>query len=613
MVALPNWGRLNIGRLLARAPALTSWAVFIVGALMSLLTWLWVSAKFDAAIQSPSTPPLLIMLAMMLAATILLALLVRQYGRLLRQDLALEHSAHALHQSKAETSAHISHLENVYAVVPVGLCLLDTEMRYIYINDRLAQIYDRTVEDHVGRTPREVLPSMADHIEPCFLYVIENEQPLENVEITETDVPQGEEPRSWVCSYHPARDGSGAIVGVVIATLDITSLKEAEQEKLELNAKLHATQKAEALGRLTGGVAHDFNNMLGVILGSLEFVKEKTADRPDVAQILQRIELAAEHSSGLVTQLLAFARQQPMSPRNTDIGEHVQQLLPLLERSIGENIEIRALTPPDLWSARVDPSLLGSAILNLVINARDAMPHGGKITIEVANAVLDENYTFSESEVVPGDYIAISVSDTGTGMPPDIIERAFEPFFTTKGSGKGSGLGLSMVFGFVKQSNGHAKIYSEMGHGSVVKLYLPRADAPDEKAPRAAPEPVARGNEKILVLEDDVLVRETAIRQLSALGYTVIEASDGADALRILDNTPDIDLLFTDVVMPGGLTGPDVAKMARTRRPTLKILFVSGYTDNAMADQGWLDSEMLLLQKPYRRADLAAKVRKALG
>jgi CheY-like chemotaxis protein len=241
------------------------------------------------------------------------------------------------------------------------------------------------------------------------------------------------------------------------------------------------------------------------------------------------------------------------------------------------------------------------------------MPRGGKITIEAANATLDENYTFNESEVVPGDYIAVSVSDTGTGMPPDVIERAFEPFFTTKGVGKGSGLGLSMVFGFVKQSKGHAKIYSEEGHGTVVKLYLPRADAAADTTPRAVAETLVHGNEKILVLEDDVLVRETAVRQLSALGYTVIEAGNGVDALRILDETPDIDLLFSDVVMPGGLTGPDVAKVALARRPALKILFVSGYTDNAMADQGWHDTEMLLLQKPYRRADLAAKVRKALA
>jgi signal transduction histidine kinase/CheY-like chemotaxis protein len=556
----------------------------------------------------------LVVLGMMLLATAMIAALVRQYVVSQNQQSALQRSTTELSETKAEASAHIAHLENVYAIVPVGLGLLDTAQRYIYINERLAGVYGKSVEEHIGRTPREVLPAMANLVEPYINFVLENGAPLESIEITESEpAEEGDVPRCWVCSFHPAHDAEGVLNGVVMAILEITSLKEAEQEKHELNTKLYQTQKTEALGRLTGGVAHDFNNMLGVILGSLEFVKEKTAGDPETAKILARIELAAEHSAGLIGQLLAFARQQPMSPRNADVAQCMENLLPLLQRSIGETMEVRISAAPDLWQARVDISLLGSAVLNLVINARDAMPRGGKITIELANAVLDESYSFNEHEVTPGEYVAISVSDTGTGMPPEIVERVFEPFFTTKEGGKGTGLGLSMVFGFVKQSKGHIKIYSEVGHGTVVKMYLPRAAAGATAAVAAAPAPLPQGNEKILVLEDDTLVRETAVRQLSALGYTILEASNGAEALSLIDAHPDIDLLFSDVVMPGGLTGPDVAKAALAKRPGLKVLFVSGYTDSAMADHGWSSTTMMLLQKPYRRADLAAKVRKALS
>ena len=567
----------------------------------------------DFVTQNTSLQPLLIFFAA-LALTIMSALILRQYTRLVTQDVRLARSETALRDTKEQASAHAAHIENVYEVVPVGLCLVDQEMRFLYGNERFVKMYGKTLLDYAGRTPKEVDAGFGERIEPFLKHVLETGQVLEGVEIVDSsphkDVPE----RSWVYTFHPSYDQHEKQIGAIIAALEITNLKEAEQEKLDLSKRLFVAQKTEALGRLTGGIAHDFNNMLGVILGTLEFLKEKVANDADASTLVARIETAAEHSSDLIRQLLAFARQQPLVAKNIDIKTRMENLMPLLRRSIDEDIEIHIFSAPDVWQARIDPSQLESAVLNLVINARDAMPNGGQITIEVSNAVLDDSYTVDEVEVSPGDYVAISVSDTGTGMSPETVARAFEPFFTTKEGGKGSGLGLSMVFGFIKQSHGHVKIYSEVGHGTAIKLYLPRSyDSSSLSESHHETAAVVRGNEKILLVEDDNLMRETAARQIKALGYSLLEANSGEAALQVLNDHPVIDLLITDVVMPGGMNGPELARRVLATRPDIKVMFVSGYTDNALIDRGWLEKGIQLLQKPYRRADLAAKIRQTLS
>ncbi|MHB1205742.1 MAG: ATP-binding protein [Rhodospirillaceae bacterium] len=553
--------------------------------------------------------------------TIMLVILLRQYGVLRDKDAVLDQTAGDLQSSRAAASAYMAHIETVYSIAPIGLCMFDLALRYVFVNERMARIYEKSPAELIGHTIGEVNPPMGERLRPFLDYVLAMGGALENVEILEDVALQdmesgGASPpshRAWLCSFHPAHDADGAVTGIVSAMLDVTNLKEAEQEKSDLAAQLFLAQKTEALGRLTGGIAHDFNNMLGVILGGLEFIKDTLPENPQIKSYVDRIELAAEHSTDLIRRLLAFARQQPLVPRDIRVGDTIVNLAPLLENSIDRNVEIRFVTAPDTWIARVDESQLGSALLNLVINARDAMPNGGKITIEVGNAVLDESYSAEDVEVYPGEYVSLAVSDTGTGMSPETIPRVFEPFFTTKEAGRGSGLGLSMVFGFVKQSGGHIKIYSELGHGTVVKLYLPRGVDDLPVAARSDAETAIRGGERILLVEDDALVRETATRQLESLGYSVVQAANGAEALHILKDDGGFDLLFTDVVMPGGMNGPAVAKSAVEMYPSLKVLFVSGYTNNAVIDHGWLPAGVHILQKPYRRAELAAKVRRVLA
>lgn len=562
----------------------------------------------DFITQNTSLQPLLIFFAA-LALTLMSALIFRQYTQLVTQD-----SATALRHTKEQVSAHAAHIENVYDVVPVGLCLVDEGMRCLYANERFVKMYGKTLLDYAGRTPKEVDVGFGERIEPFLKHVLETGQVLEGVEIVDSSPHKDVPKRSWVYTFHPSFDQHQKQIGAIVAALEITNLKEAEQEKLDLSKRLFVAQKTEALGRLTGGIAHDFNNMLGVILGTLEFLKEKVANDADASALVTRIETAAEHSSELIRQLLAFARQQPLVAKNVDIKTRMENLMPLLRRSIDEDIEIHIFSAPDVWQARIDPSQLESAILNLMINARDAMPNGGQITIEVANAVLDDSYTVDEIEVVPGDYVAISVSDTGTGMSPETVARAFEPFFTTKEGGKGSGLGLSMVFGFIKQSHGHIKIYSEIGHGTAVKLYLPRSYGFASSLETSTETiPIVHRNEKILLVEDDNLMRETAARQIKALGYSLLEANSGEAALHILSENPGIDLLITDIVMPGGMNGPELVRKVLATRTDIKVMFVSGYTDNALIDRGWLEKGIQLLQKPYRRADLAVKIRQTLA
>ncbi len=392
---------------------------------------------------------------------------------------------------------------------------------------------------------------------------------------------------------------------ILAAGRDVTGLREAE-------GQLRQAQKMESVGQLTGGVAHDFNNMLTVIIGSLDLAVERVS--PEMRPVIERSLKAAERGAGLVAQLLAFSRRQTLIPESLDCNRLASGMEDLLRRTLGEDIEIELKLAREPWPALADKGQVESALLNLTINARDAMPTGGKLTIETGNVHLDEDYAAHNAEVKPGDYAMLAVTDTGTGMPPEVVERAFEPFFTTKGVGKGTGLGLSMIYGFAKQSGGHLKIYSEVGHGTTVRLYLPRqsqgAAAAATASPAAADQP--GGGETILVVEDDADVRAFVAGQLRDLGYQVIEAMDGPSAKKILDSDQSIDLLFTDVVMPGGMTGRQLAEDAMRRGPNLKTLFSSGYTENSIIHQGKLDPGVNFLPKPFRRQDLALKVREAL-
>jgi signal transduction histidine kinase/CheY-like chemotaxis protein len=387
-------------------------------------------------------------------------------------------------------------------------------------------------------------------------------------------------------------------------------------QEIEANeAQIRQAQKMEAIGQLTGGVAHDFNNILTVITGTIEILGDAVKDRPHLSQITNMISAAASRGADLTQHLLAFARQQPLQPRSTDVNALVIDAARLLRPTLGEQIEIDSMLAHDSAPALIDPSQLSTAILNLAFNARDAMPNGGKLTLETRNVVLDENYASMNSEAKPGNYVMIAVSDTGDGIPRSLLDKVFEPFFTTKDVGKGSGLGLSMVYGFVKQSNGHIKIYSEEGHGTAVKLYLPQAvgvvDTP--VAETGVVTGGEHGDESILIVEDDALVREYVVTQVSRFGYHALTARNATEALAIIDGDERIDLLFTDVIIPGGMNGRQLATEALKRRPGLKVLYTSGYTENAIVHHGRLDAGVLLLPKPYLSSDLARMIRAALA
>ena len=384
-------------------------------------------------------------------------------------------------------------------------------------------------------------------------------------------------------------------------------------EKQAAEAHYRQAQKMEAVGQLTGGVAHDFNNILTVITGTIGILAEAVADRPELEAIARMIDEAAERGGQLTKHLLAFARKQPLQPREIDVNALVLETVKLLRPTLGEQIQIDPLLADDTWPALVDPNQLTTAILNLALNARDAMPNGGSLAVETKNVDLDQAYADMHVEVTPGSYVMIAVSDTGSGIAPKDLERVFDPFFTTKEVGKGTGLGLSMVYGLVKQSNGHIKIYSEQGHGTSVKLYLPRATGVDHGVTEMLPSTAVQGgHEAVLVVEDDALVRKYVLTQIRSLGYSTLEACNAAEALQVIDSAADIDLLFTDVIMPGAMNGRQLVDEALKRRPSLKTLFTSGYTENAIVHHGRLDSGVLLLAKPYRKPELARMIRMAL-
>lgn len=376
---------------------------------------------------------------------------------------------------------------------------------------------------------------------------------------------------------------------------------------------LRQAQKMEALGQLTGGVAHDFNNLLQVIAGNLQLISKDLAGNEHAKRRVANALAGVERGAKLASQLLAFGRKQALEPKVVNIGRFVSGIEDMLRRTLGEAIEIETIRGGGLWNVSVDPAQVENALLNLAINARDAMEGHGKLTIEVGNAFLDDNYARLHSDVEAGQYVMLAVTDTGSGMSPEIIDQVFEPFFSTKPVGKGTGLGLSMVYGFVKQSSGHVKVYSEVGHGTTIKLYFPRVHQQEDQLASPDSGPVTGGPETILVAEDDEQVRETVVEMLIDLGYRVLRAKDAAAALTIIESGIHIDLLFTDVIMPGPLRSVDVARQAKVRQPQMAVLFTSGYTENSIVHGGKLDLGVELLSKPYTRDALARKLRHVLN
>ena len=409
------------------------------------------------------------------------------------------------------------------------------------------------------------------------------------------------------------RSSEGELIGFAKITRDITARQEAAAALKQAEMALYHAQKMETIGKLTGGVAHDFNNLLQVISGNLQLLTREVVGNDRAERRLQNAMAAVRRGGKLAAHLLAFGRRQALDPKVVNIGRFILTMDDMLQRSLGEAVDVETVVGGGLWTTSIDLGQLENALLNLCINARDAMGGAGKLTVEVGNAFLDDAYARAHSEVVAGQYVMLAVTDTGSGMAPDVASQAFEPFFTTKPEGQGTGLGLSMVYGLVKQSGGHIKLYSEPGCGTTVKLYLPRTFEKETPLGPADVQTTQGGSETILVAEDDEMVRETVVETLSQLGYQVLEACDAASALAIVLSGAKIDLLFTDVVMPGSLRSPELARKARERLPDLAVLFTSGYAENAIVHGGRLDPGVELLSKPYAREALARKVRQALA
>jgi PAS domain S-box-containing protein len=474
--------------------------------------------------------------------------------------------------------------------------------RYVLVNAAGERLIGRDRSEIIGRTEADLFPpAEARQVREANMSVVESGEPRT---FTDRKLTAASGVRSVETRMVPINNGGGTPGRILAIIRDVTDAKLREEQIRQL-------QRMDAIGRLTGGVAHDFNNLLAIVQGNSELLRDRLETGSEEAEMADDVVGAAGRGAELVRRLLAFARMQHLEPEAIDLNARLRDLLGLLQRSLGETITVRAKTGDGLWPAIVDPTQVDDAIVNLAINARDAMPGGGTLTVETENVTLEEDYAAHHVEVTPGDYVMLAVSDTGTGMSTEVIGRAFEPFFTTKREGEGTGLGLSQVFGWVKQSGGHIKIYSELGHGTTIKLYLPRAHAQSaDKRPR--PEVATpTGDETVLVVEDNPNVRKTVVRQLHDLGYKTIEAESGGSALQMVKDGAEFDLLLTDVIMPGGMTGYELADELRQARPGLKILFTSGYTELATAREQTALKDPLL-SKPYRKQDLGRAVRSVL-
>jgi PAS domain S-box-containing protein len=488
--------------------------------------------------------------------------------------------------------------------------LFETSLDLILIVDRTGNFIRISPSSLpvLGYRPDELV----GHSAAEFLYAPD----LENTRNEMRLARRGKSVRNFECRYHH-KDGRI----VTIAWTGVWSEPVQQHffigrdmtDRIAAEERLRRSQRLESVGQLTGGIAHDFNNLLAVVIGNLDLLQERVEADKEAVELIEAALKASLRGAELTNQLLAFARRQSLDAKLLDINERVVATMGLLRRTLGERVEIATTLFADLWPAYADPTQFESALINLAINARDAMPDGGRLTIETSNASLDERYAGENMEVTPGEYVALAVTDTGTGMAPEVLARVFEPFFTTKPTGKGTGLGLSMVYGFARQSHGHVKIYSELGHGTTVRLYLPRgagtAAEPLEAAPTALP--AAKPGERILLVEDNPDVRKVATAQLAELVYRVVEAASAEAALEMLRSGEPVDLLFSDVVMPG-MTGDQLARAARGLRPGFKVLLTSGFAKSSMQQGKRTEEFRNLLSKPYRKAELAMKLRSVL-
>jgi PAS domain S-box-containing protein len=502
-------------------------------------------------------------------------------------------------QRAAELSGRLREtLENISD----GFLTLDRQWNIQFLNSKAEQLVHLSGDELIGRNLWQVFPeAIATPFQAQYERAMRDGT---TVRFTEYYAPL----KTWFSvNCYPTADG------LAIFFTDVS-------ERHELEERLRQALKLEAVGQLTGGVAHDFNNLLTVIMGNAELLAARIGDQPALRELVDSVMAAAESGAALIGRLLAFARRQPLKPHAVDIGGRAARMDALLQRTLGEQIEIRIGTAAEtarrggLWIAEVDPTQLENALLNLAINARDAMPQGGRLSIETSNTVLDDADADASEDLATGEYVRVAVSDTGTGMTPEVAARAFDPFYTTKPDRKGTGLGLSMVYGFVKQSGGHATIESTPGQGTTVCLYFPRAHGVERtrKTGRGLSANALTGQEHVLVVEDDEPVRQNLVTQLAGLGYRVTAVGDGPAALSVLERTADVELLFTDVVMPGGMNGRQLADAATARYPALKVLYTSGYSQNAVVHGGRVDPGVHLLSKPYRLNELATAVRSVL-
>ncbi|WBH15128.1 PAS domain S-box protein [Sphingomonas radiodurans] len=532
-----------------------------------------------------------------------------------RAEEALRRFNETLEEQIEERSAALRLYRNIVQSDTAAVCAFDTEYRLIAFNqahsDEFFRIYGHRVE--IGEVfPDLFLPHQAQIMRDFMTRALAGEVFTVTQEFGDPDlaVPH------WEVTYNPLRVEDGRVIGAFHHAIDITERLRAQADLAATQEALRQSQKMEAVGQLTGGLAHDFNNLLTGIMGNLELLQHRVARGrlDDLDRLVNAAQGASRRAASLTQRLLAFSRRQTLDPKPTDVNRLIAGMEDLLRRTVGATTDVEIVGAAGLWNAMIDPGQLENALLNLCINARDAMPYGGKITIETANKWLDDR-TARERDLPPGQYLSICVTDTGTGMTPETVRRAFEPFFTTKPIGQGTGLGLSMIYGFARQSGGQVRIYSEVGQGTTMCIYLPRhlGDAAAEEDASAVLSANEGHGETILVVDDEATIRHLIDEVLDELGYTVIGAADGAAGLKVLQSGARIELLITDVGLPNGMNGRQVADAARAIRPDLKVLFITGYAENAAVGNGHLEPGMELLTKPFSLDDLTRKVRGMLG
>ena len=510
-----------------------------------------------------------------------------------------------LKRAQNELAAREAHLRSILDTVPEAMIVIDESGLVTSFSTAAAQLFGYGQDEVVGRNVKMLMPEpyRQEHDDYLGRYLSTGEARIIGYGRIVKGLTKDGAIFPMELAVGEARSNGRRIFTGFIR--DLTGRQKMEDE-------LRQSQKMEAIGQLTGGLAHDFNNLLTVITGNLEML-EGRLDDPTQRELVKEAQDAAQDGAKLTGQLLAFGRRQPLNPKPTDVGQLVSSFADFLRRTLGESSELRTLVSGSAHLAVVDASQLQNALLNLVINARDAMPRGGTLTIEISHVRLDADYAQMYAEIRTGRFVLIAVSDTGSGMSEEVRQRAFDPFFTTKPTGAGTGLGLSMVYGFVKQSGGNIQLYSELGRGTSVRIFLPLADAIQVDAkPASAAEgaEMPRGSETILVVEDDARVRRVATMRLRSLGYQIVEAENGATAMALLSTHPEIAMIFTDVAMPGGMNGDELAEAALAARRNIKVLFTSGYAEPAVARQGL--GAGAWLKKPYTAAELAAKIRDIL-